>query len=238
MNNPYEKLFARKRTWTPVKTSKGELKYGAEEAIHRALAIRIMELPVGSYIEEALEKDVPRAARDLLKSNVKDEIRHDLALNYAVDAHGKNQKAEAEAEKLRQAWDSHPDHTLCKALVAERAVFFVVLPFFRFCGDAGLRTISADISRDEQIHVATNSLVCLDLGLRHSNSLDKLRKATVNWIFEPLKRSEDRYLDKQFWRDQSDNLMYAGKAKGLQDTQRARMPAFFETSNSDLPSYS
>ena len=238
MNNPYKKLLARKRTWTPVKTSKGELKYGAEEAIHRALAIRIMELPVGSYIEEALEKDVPRAARDLLKSNVKDEIRHDLALNYAVDAHGKNQKAEAEAEKLRQAWDSHPDHTLCKALVAERAVFFVVLPFFRFCGDAGLRTISADISRDEQIHVATNSLVCLDLGLRHSNSLDKLRKATVNWIFEPLKRSEDRYLDKQFWMDQSDNLMYAGKAKGLQDTQRARMPAFFETSNSDLPSYS
>ncbi|MAR85047.1 MAG: hypothetical protein CL869_02480 [Cytophagia bacterium] len=238
MNNPYKKLLARKRTWTPVKTSKGELKYGAEEAIHRALAIRIMELPVGSYIEEALEKDVPRTARDLLKSNVKDEIRHDLALNYAVDAHGKNQKAEAEAEKLRQAWDSHPDHTLCKALVAERAVFFVVLPFFRFCGDAGLRTISADISRDEQIHVATNSLVCLDLGLRHSNSLDKLRKATVNWIFEPLKRSEDRYLDKQFWMDQSDNLMYAGKAKGLQDTQRARMPAFFETSNSDLPSYS
>ena len=238
MNNPYEKLLARKRTWTPVKTSKGELKYGAEEAIHRALAIRIMELPVGSYIEEALEKDVPRTARNLLKSNVKDEIRHDLALNYAVDAHGKNQKAEAEAEKLRQAWDSHPDHTLCKALVAERAVFFVVLPFFRFCGDAGLRTISADISRDEQIHVATNSLVCLDLGLRHSNSLDKLRKATVNWIFEPLKRSEDRYLDKQFWMDQSDNLMYAGKAKGLQDTQRARMPAFFETSNSDLPSYS
>jgi hypothetical protein len=238
MNNPYKKLLARKRTWTPVKTSKGELKYGAEEAIHRALAIRIMELPVGSYIEEALEKDVPRTARDLLKSNVKDEIRHDLALNYAVDAHGKNQKAEAEAEKLRQAWDSHPDHTLCKALVAERAVFFVVLPFFRFCGDAGLRTISADISRDEQIHVATNSLVCLDLGLRYSNSLDKLRKATVNWIFEPLKRSEDRYLDKQFWMDQSDNLMYAGKAKGLQDTQRARMPAFFETSNSDLPSYS
>ena len=114
----------------------------------------------------------------------------------------------------------------------------MLLPFFRFCGDAGLRTISADISRDEQIHVATNSLVCLDLGLRHSNSLDKLRKATVNWIFEPLKRSEDRYLDKQFWMDQSDNLMYAGKAKGLQDTQRARMPAFFETCNSDLPSYS
>jgi hypothetical protein len=37
--------------------------------------------------------------------------------------------------------------------------------------------------------------------------------------------------------DQSDNLMYAGKTEGLVDTKRARVPAFFETSNSDLPSY-
>ena len=238
MNNPYDKLLARKRTWTPVKTSKGQLKYGAEEAIHRALAIRIMELPVGSYIEEALEKDVPKAARDLLRSNVKDEERHDLALNYAVDAHGKNEKAEAEAERLRKAWDSHPDHTLNKALVAERAVFFVVLPFFRFCGDAGLRTISADISRDEQIHVACNSLVCADMGLRPSNSLDKLRKATINWIFEPLNDiSPNKYLSRKFWTDSSDRLMYEGKAPELSDTKRGRMPAFFEHANTNLPKY-
>ena len=51
-----------------------------------------------------------------------------------------------------------PDHTITKALVAERAIFFVLLPSFRFTGDPALRTVSADISRDEQIHVATNSL--------------------------------------------------------------------------------
>jgi hypothetical protein len=44
----------------------------------------------------------------------------------------------------------HPDHTILKALVAERAVFLFILPFNRFCGDAALRTVSADISRDEQ----------------------------------------------------------------------------------------
>jgi len=111
---------------------------------------------------------------------------------------------------------------------------------FRFNGDAGLRTVSADISRDEQIHVATNSLVCHDLGLRPSNSLDKLRKATINWILQPLstKTYGDKYLDKKFWLDASDRLMYEGKAPEFSETKRARMPSFFEHSNVNLPQYS
>ena len=239
MKNPYEKLLNRKRTWNPVQTTAGRLKDGAEEAIYRALAIRHMELPVGEFITEALEKNVPDSARTLLESNVKDEVKHDLALTYITNAIGVDEKAEAEAFKLRDAWEAHPDHTILKALVAERAIFFVILPFFRFCGDAGLRTTSADISRDEQIHVACNSLVCADMGLRWSNSLDKLRKATINWIFQPLGRNTyDKYLDKKFWLDASDRLMYEGKAPEFSDTQRARMPAFFEHAATNLPQYS
>ena len=239
MKNPYEKLLNRKRTWTPVQVSAGQLKHGAEEAIYRALAIRHMELPVGEFITEALEKEVPESARTLLESNVKDEVKHDLALGYITNAIGVDEKAEYEALKLRDAWEAHPDHTILKALVAERAIFFVILPFFRFCGDAGLRTTSADISRDEQIHVACNSLVCADMGLRWSNSLDKLRKATINWIFQPLGRNTyDKYLDKKFWLDASDRLMYEGKAPEFSETQRSRMPAFFEHANTNLPQYS
>ena len=238
--NPYEKLLNRKRTWTPVQTEAGKLKEGAEETLYRALAIRHMELPVGEFIAEALEKEVPKSARELLESNVKDEVKHDLALGYITNALGVDEKAEKEAFKLRDAWEAHPDHTITKALVAERAIFFVLLPFFRFNGDAGLRTVSADISRDEQIHVATNSLVCHDMGLRPSNSLDKLRKATINWIMEPLGRNTygDKYLSKKFWLDTSDRLMYEGKAPELSETKRARMPAFFEHSNVNLPQYS
>ena len=236
--NPYIKLLSRKRTWTPVQTSKGKLKEGAEETIYRALAIRHMELPVGEFITEALDKQVPDSARALLESNVKDEIKHDLALGYITNALGVDDKAEAEALRLRAAWEQHPDHTILKALVAERAIFFVLLPFFRFCGDAGLRTVSADISRDEQIHVATNSLVCAELGLTPSPSLDKLRKATINWIMQPLNQiHDDQYLSKKFWLDASDRLMYEGKAPQLNDTKAARMPAFFEHDNRNLPSY-
>ena len=236
--NPYQKLMARKRKWTPVQTDAGICKEGSEETILRALALRHMELPVGDFIRDALEKDVPEAARDLLLSNVRDEENHDLALGYIANAYGTNEQAEKEALALQKAWIAHPDHTITKAMVAERAIFFVLLPFFRFCGDAGMRTVSADISRDEQVHVATNSLICRELNLEISPSLDKLRKATINWVMQPLGiNTQDRYLDKKFWLDSSDRLMYEGKAPELSATRSARMPAFFEHSNVNLPQY-
>ncbi len=235
--NPYQKLLNRKRKWTPVQVSAGTCMEGAEETILRALALRHMELPVGDFITDALSNEVPDVARELLESNVRDEENHDVALGYIANAYGVDEKAESEALRLRDAWVSHPDHTITKAMVAERAVFFVLLPFFRANGDAGMRTTSADVSRDEQIHVAANSLVCRELGLDISPSLDKLRLATINWVMQPLGRSTVKYLDKQFWLDSSDRLMYEGKAPELSFTKSARMPAFFEHSNVNLPQY-
>jgi hypothetical protein len=236
--NPYQKLLNRKRTWTPVQTTAGTFNDGAEEALYRALAIRHMELPVGEFIREALKSEVPQHSVQLLESNIQDEIKHDLALTYITNAVGVDPKAEAEALRIRAAWEAHPDHTILKALVAERAIFFVLLPFFRFNGDGGMRTVSADISRDEQIHVACNSLVCEELGLTPSPSLDKLRKATIAWVLQPLKAgASSKYLDQEFWLKASDRLMYEGKAPELADTRRGRMPAFFEHSNVNLPQY-
>ena len=235
--NPYEKLLNRKRKWTPVQTTAGLCKAGAEETVHRALALRHMELPVGDFIRDALASEVPLLSREILESNVQDEIKHDRALGYVADAWGVDPKAEREAIALRDAWTEHPDHTLLKAMVAERAIFFVLLPFMRAVGDAGMRTVSADISRDEQVHVATNSLVCRELNLEASPSLGKLRKATIAWVMQPLGKSADKYIDQKFWLDSSDRLMYEGKAPQLADTQRARMPAFFEHANQNLPQY-
>ena len=236
--NPYQKLLSKKRKWTPVQTTAGQLVEGSEETIFRALALRHMELPVGDFIEDALKNEVPDASRELLRSNIKDEENHDLALGYIANALGVDDRAETEAMRLRDAWVSHPDHTVLKAMVAERAIFFVLLPFFRFNGDAGLRTVSADISRDERTHVAANSLICEELGLKYSQSLDKLRKATIAWVMQPLKAgSSNKYLDKAFWLNASDRLMYEGRAPELVETRRGRMPAFFEHSNVNLPQY-
>ena len=236
--NPYQKLIERKRTWTPVQTTAGTVKEGAQEVLQRALAVRHMELPVGEFINEALATEVPSLARELLISNVKDEEKHDLALGYIANAHGVDEKAETEALRLRDAWTAHPDHTITKAMVAERAIFFVLLPLFRAVGDPGMRTVSADISRDEQIHVAANSLVHSELGYNISPSLDRLRKATINWVLQPLSATNpDKYLNKKFWLDSSDRLMYEGKAPELTFTRASRVPAFFEHSNNDLPQY-
>ena len=236
--NPYEKLLSRKRKWTPVQTDAGTCTPGTEETIRRALALRCLELPVGDFITDGLAGEVPELARELLLSNVKDEENHDVALGYIANAYGTDEKAEAEAIRLRDAWNAHPDHTITKAMVAERAIFFVLLPFFRAHGDAGMRTVSADISRDEQIHVATNTIVCRELGLSTSPSLDKLRKATINWVMQPLGTNTTlKNLDKKFWLQSSDNLMYQGKAPELSFTKSARMPAFFEHSNVNLPQY-
>ena len=236
--NPYDKLMSRKRKWTPVQGTAGPLQSGAEEALYRVLALRHMELPVGDFITDALATEVPTIARELLISNVRDEQNHDVALGFIANAYGVNEAAEKEALALQQAWIAHPDHTITKAMVAERAIFFVLLPFLRANGDANMRTVSADISRDEQIHVACNSLVCKELGLEISPSLDKLRKATINWVMKPLDYvSSERKLSKKFWLDQSDNLMYQGKAPELSFTKSARMPAFFEHNNINLPKY-
>ena len=101
--NPYQKLLNRKRTWTPVQTTAGQLVEGAEETIYRALALRHMELPVGDFINEALKNEVPAASVGLLQSNIRDEEKHDLALGYIANALGMDEKAESEAIRLRDA---------------------------------------------------------------------------------------------------------------------------------------
>lgn len=235
----YDQVVARKRTWTPVAVDAGKLKPGAEEALYRALALRCLELPVKEFLGQGLEKELPNTPGvvDALLSNQKDEDKHDLGLNYIVAAHGSDEKSEGEAQRILRAWQDAPEHPILKASILERSVFFVLLPFFRFNGDIGLRTLSADISRDETTHVAIHHMVCKELGIKTTQNLNRLRRATVAWVVEPLTAHEDKWLNKDFWIEQSDSLYLRGRADGLVETNRARMPAFFESSNVNLPAY-
>jgi len=237
---PYIHLHQRKRTWTPVQVTAGSLLEGGEEVVQRALALRCLEIPVGDFINEALRGDLPedRGCKQLLQSNVLDEEKHDLALNYAAEAHKIPARFEAEAQKIRDTWLELDRHPILKAVVLERSVFFVLLPIFRFLGDTGLRTTSADISRDEQTHVAANTLVCETLGLNSDKTLNNLRRATVAWVLQSLKgESDHKHLSSNFWLASSDSLYTRGKAEGLLSTRASRMPAFFETNNVNLPQY-
>lgn len=237
--NSYEAIVSRKRKWTPVQTSKGTFLPGSEATIMRALALRNLEIPVKEFLTEGLEKDLPNkpGVREALLSNMADEDNHDLGFSYIVRAHGVDESAEREAENIRKAWLESPEHPLLKASVLERSVFFVLLPFYRWCGDIGLRSLQADVSRDEQTHVLLHGMVCHDLGLKSTKNLNRLRRATVAWVMDELGISSNKHLCKDFWMRSSDSLYERGKAEELADTQRARMPAFFEASNIDLPAY-
>jgi hypothetical protein len=237
--SPYLQVVSRKRKWTPVAVQKGNLVPGSEDALFRALALRSLELPVADFLRQGLEKELPKTAGvvEALESNILDEERHDQAFRYVVAAHGSDPKAEAEGSHILKTWLEAPEHPILKAAILERSVFFVLLPFYRFNGDIGIRTTAADISRDEQTHVAIHSMVCSELGLRSTQSLNRLRRATVGWMMDGLTSPSNKYLNKDFWISQSDSLYERGKAPGLSDTQRARMPCFFEASNVDLPQY-
>ena len=237
---PYLHLHQRKRTWTPVQVSAGTLLPGGEEVIKRALALRCLEIPVGDFISDAMKGDLPdiEGCKELLLSNVKDEENHDIALNFAANAHGIPDRYEKEAAVICKAWLDLDRHPVLKAVVLERSVFFVLLPIFRFLGDTGLRTTSADISRDEQTHVCANTLVCDALDLKSDKALNTLRRATLAWVLQPLKgQSDNRHLSSNFWMSSSDSLYSRGKAENLLDTRASRMPAFFETANQNLPQY-
>jgi len=237
---PYIQLHQRKRTWTPVAVTAGSLLDGGEEVIQRALALRCLEIPVGDFITDAMKGDLPdiKGCKELLESNVIDEEKHDIALNYAAQAHNVPASFEREAAKIRDTWLELDRHPILKAVVLERSVFFVLLPIFRFLGDTGLRTTSADISRDEQTHVAANTLVCEGLGLTSDKALNNLRRATVAWVLQSLKsETEQKHLSSNFWMNSSDSLYTSGKATGLIETRASRMPAFFETNNVNLPQY-
>jgi len=237
---PYIHLHERKRTWTPVQVDAGRLLDGGEEVIQRALALRCLEIPVGNFIQDAMKGDLPdiKGCKELLESNVQDEIKHDIALNYAAEVHKVPTKFEKEAAHICKTWLELDRHPVLKAVVLERSVFFVLLPIFRFLGDTGLRTTSADISRDEQTHVAANTLVCEALGLKSDKTINNLRRATIAWCLQSLKgESDHKHLSGNFWLASSDSLYTRGKAEGLIETRASRMPAFFETSSVNLPQY-
>lgn len=239
VRSPYLQMLSKKRAWQATPVDNSPVKEGAEATLFKALALRHIELPVKDLLEQGLRRDLPSTPGiiEALRSNQKDEERHDEALNYVADAYGIDAKAESEVKNILNVWMEHPAHPIHKVAIVERSIFFVALPFFRFNGNIGMRTVSADISRDEQVHCGVHGLIAKELNEKDSASLDKLRKATVAWLFDDLGASEDKWLDKDAWMERSRRLFWEGKAPDMADSRRSRMISFFESSNVNLPSY-
>lgn len=238
--SPYLSVLSKKRSWQAVPVAKGNVTKGAEDTLLKALALRHLEIPVKELLEEGMQRELPKTPGliETLRSNQDDEDRHLEALNYVAAAHGTNEKAEREIESILKAWNEHPAHPILKAGIMERSIFFVALPFFRQTGDVGMRTVSQDISRDERVHTVVNAMVSRELGEEESRSLDKLRAATVAWLFDDLGNSTNQWLNKDFWLRQSKALFWTGKAPEMAVSRNSRAISFFESPNTSLPAYS
>ena len=236
----YEYILDRKRTWTPVPVTAGKLKDGGEDVVRRALALRALEIPVGNFISSSMKGDLPKdkGVIELLESNVKDETNHDIALNYAAQAHKVPERYEAEAQVITKQWLEVDAHPVLKAKVIESSVFFVLLPIFRFLGDTGLRSVAQDVGRDELTHTACNAAVCEAIGATPDKTMDNLRRATVSWVVQSLQgEHSDKHLSSNWWLQRSDDLFHTGKSSEFANTRVSSMPAFFEADARDLPMY-
>ena len=86
---PYIHLHERKRTWTPVQVSAGTLLTVVKKLFNGHLHCVALRFPVGDFIADAMKGDLPdiKGCKELLASNVTDEENHDIALNFAAEAH-------------------------------------------------------------------------------------------------------------------------------------------------------
>jgi hypothetical protein len=239
-------LLKRKRSWEPIVALPDPVVSGAEETLGRATSLRILELPVGEFIRVASKRDLPvdSVGLELLLSNVQDEIKHDKALEGLNDSWKlSTPEHNDQAKDFLSRCLELEDHPVSVARVLEVSVFFVILPIFRYLGNASSRAVSADISQDERIHVETNTRICQALNLTCSKKLDRLRREAVAWMVEglncsdALSESQKQYGQADFWLRQSDNLLMQGKAPELVSTRRSRVVAFFELDKRLQPTY-
>lgn len=210
--------------------------------LERCLALRILEMPVATWVGDELEhnKSLPSELHQLLQLNQQDEVKHDQVLNNIADVFPVPAKIQSEAQEIADRWFELAEkyNPILVAGIAESSLFFVILPIYRFLGSKVFRTVANDISNDENVHVATNIQLSMDMGYNRGEALNKLRAETIEWITADLpERCSNKFMSRSHWRTASYNLYHKGKASELSDTRRAVMPAFFEASNDKLPIY-
>lgn len=82
---------------------------------------------------------------------------------------------------------------------------------------------------DEIVHVAANTEACKNLKLSPSKKCQRLSRQTAIWLTESINFPQyDEKGTQEFWVTQSTQLLKEGKADGLKNTKRSRVPAFFE----------
>lgn len=190
---------------------------GLEECFQRATAIGLdMELPVGSFVRNILEKisDIPQTAIPGLIANIKDEEKHERAFKAIAKIYHPSLEHAQYSGKVRSTlvkWQISP---LQKARDLETIVFIPLQSFLRFFGGEAMERLIADISHDEFRHVnyGWELSSVLNIGLCEEEFEDYL-KQIASWCFEPLTR--DHTYGRDFWVNTITDMARDGQSEAL-----------------------
>lgn len=243
----FQTILNKKRCWIPSDYQYVPVSNGADELLNRALAVRVLELDVGSFIKEASKRDLPvdEYGKELMISNADDEDIHDLALNKLAASLPWDYDFEIVYQYKNALLDlGKTHHPVLMAGSIELGIFLVVLPILKFLGTAPMKIVATDIIGDEKVHVATNSFICKKLNLRPSKQIKELTADVVNWITEPLRTQPlnvsdnlQKFADADFWMKQSASLLEKGVCAETEITKGTAVLAFFETNKNNQPIY-
>lgn len=202
----------------------------------------MLELDVGKFVMEQTKGEYPDQpyVKELLKSAVADEARHDLGFRYAAEAYGQGDASEQEtANELRVRWSALADkyQPLAVASAMEREVFLVTLGLMRVVGGSDLSELAMQIAKDESRHVATNSAITKWLGVSLGSDVEEAVDDTIEYALAgmDLQVTSTVRLNMDFCRAQSRELKETGCARRLDAlTKIARHLQPFEVSNARL----
>ena len=243
MNNfNWAAIAPRRRIWQPNNPAANSENALAPLTISRCLSLTALEPMVAEFISDGLDRVDSTKLGDLaiatLMDNIKDEARHELALDRARLATANyTSKFEQEGLQLAKAWCDLSDDPILKTACLECGVFFVMLPMYSQFGGASLRMTAGSISGDERLHVETHRVAARILGTRPSMALNKLRLETIYWMGQDINE-----LDNPRWTvdrliKNSNSLMSRG-VSDLVETRVSSVNCPFELDNRVIERYS
>lgn len=240
----WERVESRRRPWTPnePEVNSESCEFSDDPAfirvMSRCLALTPLEPAVAEFITEGLDRvdrsKVSDAAINTLRLNIKDEEKHEVALNRAMAAWIEYDRSQEEAAKpLIAAWSALDVNPILKTAVLEQSIFMLGLTIFSRFGGISLRVTAQDISRDEVRHASANKAVAAMLGSRPSKALMSLRTETLAFMFDGLNH-RGYTLDRMI--TNSDKLLRTGKTD-FTDTAEGVVYAPFEIKRTNASDY-
>lgn len=233
-------LNSRRRSWQPNTPKPNSETSKASATISRCLALTNLEPAVATFITTGLDRqDSSRLSSEMvktLKRNIEDEAKHEIALTNARNAMlDYDSSFETEAENICKEWLELVDNPIVAAAVMENSIFFLILPIYSLYGGSSLRQTAADISQDERLHVQSHRQAAMDLGVKPSKALNKLRLKTVEFISQDIEELGVNWsLDRMI--KNSNSLLQRG-ISDLVETKSAGVNCPFELSNANISSY-